>query len=175
MLTESEVKALTVDIPADIQKLQSEPPVRVQPVVRCGPWKCFHCGAVFTDAKEAATHFGTIREAQAVCTHSPDEIRHMEWCLRRYRDEDTELHRQIVHTQCEHTQALMRAEESGYAKGLRDGRALASNGAQRMKPVIEHYLKRAKFLRDQSEIERCEAALNPPNEKAQARPEQPKA
>jgi len=33
MLTESEIRALTVDIPNDIRKLQSEPPVRVQPVV----------------------------------------------------------------------------------------------------------------------------------------------
>jgi len=29
--------------------------------------------------------------------------------------------------QTEHTQALMRAEESGYAKGLKDGRELAAS------------------------------------------------
>ncbi len=90
-------------------------------------WRCFHCDEVFTDPKEARTHFGAIQGDKAVCALSSDEIRHMEWCLRRYREEDTDLHRQIAHMQCEHTQALMRAEESGYAKGLRDGRALASN------------------------------------------------
>lgn len=46
---------------------------------------------------------------------------------------------------------------------LERGRAAWRADAERMKPVIEHYLKRAKHLRDQSEIDRCESALNPPN------------
>lgn len=89
-------------------------------------WRCFHCDEVFTDSKDAATHFGTAPEAQPVCAIKADEIRHMEWCLEKYRNEDTDLHRQINCMQGEHAQALMRAEESGYSKGLQDGRALAS-------------------------------------------------
>lgn len=54
-------------------------------------------------------------------------VRAMEDEISRYRNEDTDLHRQIAHMQTEHNTALMRAEESGYAKGLRDGRELAPN------------------------------------------------
>ena len=109
-------------------QMPGEPAVASSDGLDAKSWRCFHCDEVFTDPKEARTHFGAIQGDKAVCALSPDEIRHMEWCLRRYREEDTDLHRQIAHMQCEHTQALMRAEESGYAKGLRDGRALASNG-----------------------------------------------
>lgn len=87
-------------------------------------WRCFHCDEFFTDPKEAATHFGGVQGAQPLCKFDGDEIRHMEWCLAKYRDEDTDLHRQIASLQGEHTQALMRAEEAGYAKGLKDGREL---------------------------------------------------
>ena len=97
----------------------------MKPETKKKTWRCFHCDEVFTDPKEARTHFGAIQGDKAVCALSHDEIRHMEWCLRRYREEDTDLHRQIALMQCEHTQALMRAEESGYAKGLKDGREVA--------------------------------------------------
>lgn len=90
-------------------------------------WRCFHCDEVFTDPKEAATHFGLTQGDKAVCEVAADEVRHMEWRLRRYQNEDTDLHRQIATMTGEHQRALMRAEEDGYAKGLRDGQALASN------------------------------------------------
>lgn len=71
--------------------------------------------------------FGSVAWEDTACKIDPREYRRMGEELARYRNEDTDLHRQIAHMQCEHTQAMMRAEESGYAKGLRDGRALASN------------------------------------------------
>jgi len=108
-------------------QLPGEPAVASSDGLDAKSWRCFHCDEVFTDPKEARTHFGDVQGSKAVCTYTADEIRHNEWCLRRYREEDTDLHRQIAHMQTEHTQALMRAEESGYAKGLADGRALASN------------------------------------------------
>lgn len=59
---------------------------------------------------------------------------------------------------------------------LKRGRAAWRADAERMKPVIEHYLNRAKYLRDQSEIDRCEAALNMSNDDQAlaTQPEQPK-
>lgn len=87
-------------------------------------WRCFHCNEVFSDPKEAATHFGTVQGASAVCTIKADEIRHMEWCLSKYRQEDTDLHQQIAHLQNERHTECQRAEEAGYAKGLRDGKLL---------------------------------------------------
>ena len=44
----------------------------------------------------------------------------MEDQLRRYRDEDTDLHREIFALKAAHEVALRRAEEAGYAAGLRD-------------------------------------------------------
>lgn len=89
-------------------------------------WRCFHCDEVFTDPKEAVTHFGSVQGAVAVCAIKADEIRHMEWCLSKYREEDTELHRQIRRMESEHQIALRRVEESGYSKGLNDGRQLSA-------------------------------------------------
>lgn len=97
------------------------------------PWRCFHCDEVFFDSAEAAKHFGEIRIAYGVCIHDEAacqvdiaKYREMQKQLERYRNEDTDLHRQIASLQAHHAAALMRAEEAGYAKGLRDGRALSS-------------------------------------------------
>jgi flagellar biosynthesis/type III secretory pathway protein FliH len=43
--------------------------------------------------------------------------------MERYREEDTDLHREIARMGAEHQAALQRAEEAGYAKGLRDAHA----------------------------------------------------
>lgn len=98
--------------------------------VSCGPWQCFHCGETFHDVKSAEEHFGLSAVVVPMCQIFGQTVRNMENELRRYREEDTDLHRHIAHLQTEHTQALMRAEESGYAKGLKDGRELAANGTR---------------------------------------------
>ena len=71
-------------------------------------WRCYHCDEVFTDRTSAA------------CQISEQEIRKMEDELRHYRNEDTQLHREIARLHGEHQIALRRAEESGYAKGWTD-------------------------------------------------------
>lgn len=116
----------------------ADTPLPSSDVLDAKSWRCFHCDEIFTDRKSAEEHFGASVVCAPMCQIFGITVRNMETELARYRGEDTDLHRQINHLQCEHTQALMRAEESGYAKGLRDGRALASNvGTQRQIPAPE--------------------------------------
>lgn len=95
-----------------------------------GPWTCFHCAETFTDPTAALEHFGDDMLAQPGCQIKAEEggllkrIREQEAELDRYRNEDTDLHRQIHAMRADHATALIREEERGYEKGLRDGRAL---------------------------------------------------
>jgi hypothetical protein len=85
-------------------------------------WRCFHCGETFTEEAAAEEHFGRSERQEPVCKIDAAEYRAMEERMRRYNDEDSDLHRQIYRMQSEHQVALRREEEAGYAKGLRDGR-----------------------------------------------------
>lgn len=94
-------------------------------------WRCFHCDEVFTDPEAAREHFGDLGLSVGVvvwdepaCKIDPREYRRMKRELERYQAEDADLHRQIEHLKSEHQQALMRAEEAGYDRGLRDGSKL---------------------------------------------------
>lgn len=88
-------------------------------------WRCFHCNAVFVDKDAARDHFGAPQSSQPSCHIDARQLRSLETELARYRQEDTDLHRQLAHRETVHQIALMRAEEAGYAKGLRDGLELA--------------------------------------------------
>lgn len=85
-------------------------------------WDCFHCGdhfdPTFEGQRAAARHFGETPDEQPMCTVTAKQFRAMEDELTRYRGEDTELHRQINRMYGERTQAVRRAEEEGYARGL---------------------------------------------------------
>ena len=83
-------------------------------------WRCFHCDEVFTDSAAAEEHFGASMCDDPACQIDMTDVRAMENQLRQYRNEDTELHRQIHSMQADHAVALRREEENGYAKGLRD-------------------------------------------------------
>lgn len=86
-------------------------------------WRCFYCDEVFTERAAAAIHFGTggaLRQDQPACRIDIAEYREMEEIVRRYADEDSDLHRAMYRMQSEHAVALRRAEEAGYARGLRD-------------------------------------------------------
>jgi hypothetical protein len=91
--------------------------------IREGPksWRCFHCDAIFTDEAEALLHFGSREYHDAACTVSPEKVRDLKRQLLSYREEDTDLHRQIASLESKHHTALQREEEIGYAKGLSDG------------------------------------------------------
>ena len=105
---------------------QVDPPALVRLSEGLGPnaqlWTCFHCGEVCTDAEAARLHFGASEHQQPGCQIDLAEYRRMEEVNRRHCEEDTELHRALHRMECKHQQALQREEETGYAKGLRDGR-----------------------------------------------------
>lgn len=83
-------------------------------------WTCFHCGETFMHPNAARLHFGETPEVQPKCLISAHRLRAMEAELRRHREEDTDLHRQLRRMEADHQVALRREEEKGYARGLRD-------------------------------------------------------
>jgi hypothetical protein len=86
-------------------------------------WRCFYCDETFTDRAAAELHFGpggALRQDQPACRINIAEYRAMEEIVRRYADDDSDMHRAMYRMQSEHAVALRRAEEDGYARGLRD-------------------------------------------------------
>jgi len=92
-------------------------------------WRCFHCDAYFTDRDSAALHFGTNERHQPMCSVSPAKYREMERRMEEYNAEDAEIHRQMHRQRNEHAQALLRAEEDGYAKGAKDASPAATTAS----------------------------------------------
>lgn len=93
-------------------------------------WTCFHCGETFTTPGSAREHFGATPSAEPGCCIKVQlggergllsALRKAEARLASYMDEDTLLHRELYSLQSRHADALMSAEEAGYARGLRDG------------------------------------------------------
>lgn len=112
-----------------------------------GPWRCFHCDDVFTTVGAASDHFGPHPAATPGCVIDkilPEggtntqrglgllmALRKAEAELMRYGSEDTDLHRAMHRQDCEYRQALIREEEKGYARGLRDGANLPADSPER--------------------------------------------
>lgn len=94
-------------------------------------WRCFHCDEVFTDTAAAKDHFGYDLLAEPGCKLNEIEggllgiVRRQEERLDAYHREDTASYREFYSLGADHSQALRREEEKGYAKGLADGRAEA--------------------------------------------------
>lgn len=87
-------------------------------------WMCFHCAAVFLDRDRAKAreHFGGSEFQQAGCQIDLAEYRRMEEQYRRCCEEDTDVHRALHAKDSEMRQAVLRAEEAGYARGLADAK-----------------------------------------------------
>lgn len=87
-------------------------------------WCCFHCGEQFPPTRlgeqRARFHFGQTPERDPHCTVTAKQFRAMEDLLRRYREEDTDLHRLLRQAHLDRRIAVARAEETGYERGLRD-------------------------------------------------------
>lgn len=98
-------------------------------------WRCFHCDEVFISPKCAAVHFGSDGTKTAACQlksherHLVDYIRDLENQLEGYRAEDSHVMRSIYSLEADHRQALIRAEEEGYNKGVRDVRDMNGRAA----------------------------------------------
>jgi len=86
-------------------------------------WRCFHCDETFSDHESASAHFGTHERHAPACTIDAAEYRRMEKLQERFAEEDADCHRAMYRMQSEHQVALRRAEEDGYAKGVRDAEA----------------------------------------------------
>lgn len=84
-------------------------------------WRCFHCDEVFTDEAAAAEHFGKRVDATPLCCVSRDDLEKLQGELAAYREDDGPMHRQLANLRGEISDLTRKAEESGYAKGLRDG------------------------------------------------------
>ena len=87
-------------------------------------WTCFHCGEHFVPTfagwQAARNHFGDSVRGDAFCQYTAKQVRALEDLLKRYQNEDTDLHREIARLESSHATALRREEEAGYAKGLRN-------------------------------------------------------
>lgn len=109
-----------------VQLLNEEPP---------HGWTCFHCGehfpATFVGQRDARAHFGEHpgEEPGCVMQLGPEDrsvlarLRRAEGELDRYRQEDSDKDREMAALRSDHAQALIREEEKGYTKGVRDARA----------------------------------------------------
>lgn len=99
-----------------------------------GPWKCFHCGDEFTDERCARLHFGRDEMSVTACVIKAgaegsllralrDAEEQADDAIQAVHSESTDAAKAYHSQRCRHTQALMAAEELGYERGLRDGRA----------------------------------------------------
>jgi hypothetical protein len=93
-------------------------------------WRCFHCDEVFTRERDAAEHFGSDQGALTACQIKGHEnllvqkLREQETLILSYLHEDATVLRAMAAMQSDHAQALRRAEEAGYDRGVRDAMAL---------------------------------------------------
>lgn len=87
-------------------------------------WRCFHCDEKFTDRIEAERHFGKYQDCTPACQVGVELFRKMEAELESYRTESDATSREFYGLGAKHAGELRRAEEEGYEKGLKDGRAL---------------------------------------------------
>ena len=88
-------------------------------------WRCFHCDEVFTSRLCAAQHFGFDGDTTACKIKSHEGhlvayIRELEDKIARYRNDDSDVMRSMFALEADHRQALIRAEEEGYNRGVRD-------------------------------------------------------
>lgn len=95
-------------------------------------WRCFHCDELFTERADAALHFG-CEESIPACRIKAGAERGLVEALRQaereladawvaIHSEGTEAARAYYAQATRHRRQLIAAEESGYEKGLADGR-----------------------------------------------------
>jgi hypothetical protein len=112
-----------------IQNLEAHPtPTRTAG----GAWRCFHCDEAFTDRAAAVLHFGEREHRTPGCQIDLAEYRRMEGQQDRYAEEDADCHRALCRERAEHAVKQRRAEEAGYARGLKDAALAAAPGDVRV-------------------------------------------
>ena len=83
-------------------------------------WRCFHCDEAFSDREAARLHFGESEMQRPMCTIDAAHFRWME--AQHRRNVDSEALRTIASLASAHEDIRRRAEEDGYARGLRDAK-----------------------------------------------------
>lgn len=92
-------------------------------------WRCFYCDEVFTSQELAQEHFGDYSGCECdtpACKLTAEEgplisyIRRLRHELSLYYMEEDLVTRSIEIMKSDHRQALIRAEEKGYNKGVQD-------------------------------------------------------
>lgn len=102
-------------------------------------WRCFCCDEVFEDRRAAADHFGVSEDSEPACRIAHGAERSLLGALRRAEadaaaawaaigSETTDAVRAYSAQSSRHAEQLRIAEELGYERGLRDGRAEQSAG-----------------------------------------------
>lgn len=96
-------------------------------------WRCFHCDELFHDADAARDHFGDQQLETPACQLNATgkgllglyrELQREHW---RVVSEDTNDNAKMYYAMgADHSRAVRKSEEDGYAKGLKDGRAEAA-------------------------------------------------
>ena len=94
-------------------------------------WRCFHCDEVYTAYRCAAEHFGMDGNTPACKIRSHEGhlvayIRELEDRIARYQTDDSHIMRSMFALESDHRQALIRAEEEGYNRGVRDMTPISS-------------------------------------------------
>ncbi|QIG76175.1 hypothetical protein EVC24_154 [Rhizobium phage RHph_I4] len=93
-------------------------------------WRCFHCDEEFVTTQSAREHFGYTEDAKPACLIANadrgilKQLREVERELANLwasvHREGTEAARAMLAQDGRHYTQLIRAEESGYARGIRD-------------------------------------------------------
>lgn len=125
-------------------------------------WRCFHCDATFTVHQErwAREHFGANEGETPVCkmripgeAHLITALRKAQAELASYRSEDTDLMRAIESMEADYREKMIREEEKGYARGLKDYMAVEAErdkAAASVKAICEMF---ARYGADFEEVE----------------------
>ena len=95
-------------------------------------WRCFFCDDVFRSPKAASLHFGTFGSCEpdvTACKLMSDQARVLEYIreledeVRRYQDENHPTIQAMYAVRAEMRQAVIKAEQAGYDKGVADMKA----------------------------------------------------
>lgn len=129
----------------------------------CPNWTCFHCGETFTTPGSARDHFGFDPSCDPACRIKLGAERGLVMALRKaeadceemrrlLHDEASEAYRLYASQATRHRDQIMAAEESGYEKGLTDGRVEADRASdacasvQRERDELRDFMEEAKRL-----------------------------
>jgi hypothetical protein len=92
-------------------------------------WRCFHCDEVFRSRVDAENHFGKRQGDEPACLIKAAgefallrALRSAQEDLCQYYAEDSNILRAMHSQAADYEQRIIRAEEQGYARGLRDAR-----------------------------------------------------